>query len=228
MATNSDIFSKLKGLFIVEEENANKTSSQEQSPAPTPQNPTPNSPSTPTYTPPISSNGAISEKVFESLVAALSANNMEGFDYFEYRTSLLSLAKMPMDEQTRFQSAFAMAQTMGATPQKLLDSGAHYLNVLKNEELKFQQAFENQKSGTIVAKEQEAKNLDGAINQKAEQIKRLTEEIQQHQAQIETLKKQIGEIGSKAETAKNDFSLTYQSLVGQIQADLSNISKYLK
>ncbi len=224
MATNSDIFSKFKGLFVVED----STPTTEQQSVPTTNNQPVVTPQPTTYTPPIISGGAVNDKVMESLSKALETNNLDGFDYFEFRGSLLSLSKMPMDEQTRFQSAYAMAQTMGATAQKLTDSGAHYLNVLKNEELKFQQALDNQKSGNLVAKEQEAKNLEGVITQKAEQIKRLTEEIQQHQAQIEDMKKQIAEMGAKVENAKNDFHATYNLLTSQIQADLTNMQKYLK
>ena len=42
---------------------------------------------------------------------------------------------MPMDEQTRFQSAFAMAQTLGATTEHLMHSANHYLEILKKEGL---------------------------------------------------------------------------------------------
>jgi hypothetical protein len=225
MATNNDIFSKIKGLFIVEDPKSptqQTTTNTSNTTTPTPQV------VTPTYIPPINSSGVVNDKVMESLSQALANNNMEGFDYFEFRGSLLSLSKMPMDEQTRFQSAYAMAQTMGATSIKLVDSGTHYLNVLKNEEMKFQQALDNQKSGNLVAKEQEATQLDGIIKQKAEQIKRLTEEIQQHQAQIEDAKKQITEMGAKVEKTKNDFHVTYTSLTSQIQADIDNMKKYLK
>ncbi len=226
MATNNGIFSKIKGLFIVEDSN-NST------PQPTTTNnntatTTPTQVTTPTYIAPINATGEVSDKVMDSLSQALANNNIEGFDYFEFRGSLLSLSKMPMDEQTRFQSAYAMAQTMGATAPKLVDSGAHYLNVLKNEEMKFQQALDNQKSGNLVAKEQEATQLDGIIKQKAEQIKRLTEEIQQHQAQIEDAKQQITEMGAKVEKTKNDFHTTYISLTNQIQIDIDNMKKYLK
>ena len=71
------------------------------------------------------------------LAEALQNNNIDGVDYFEFRQSLLSLSKISMDEKTRYQSAFAMAQAMGATPKQLIETAEHYLNVLKNEEHKF-------------------------------------------------------------------------------------------
>ena len=56
---------------------------------------------------------------------------MEGFDYLEYKQSLQSLEKMNMDNQTRYQSAFAMAQTMGAKAKNLIDSAQYYLKVMQ-------------------------------------------------------------------------------------------------
>ena len=64
-----------------------------------------------------------SKKFIEVLLGALDKNNLKGFDYLEFKQSLQSLAKMPMDEATKYQSAFAMAQTMGATPEKIGSNG---------------------------------------------------------------------------------------------------------
>ncbi len=227
MATSGDLLGKIKGIFFVEDDNSSAKTTTNSTTSSTPS--TPAAPPTPAFTPPPTiGSGSVNEKIFDSLSQALANNNAEGFDYFEFRGSLLSLSKMPMDEQTRFQSAYAMAQTMGATTSKLIDTAGGYLNVLKNEELKFQQALDNQKSGSLVAKEQEIKQLEAIIGQKAEQIKKLTEEIQQHQTQIETTKQQVTEMSAKAETAKNDFQVTYNSLVSQIQMDIANMQKYLK
>ena len=71
--------------------------------------------------------------------------NIEGFDYLEYKQSLKSLAKMPMDERTRFQSAYAMAQTMGASVGHLIKTAQHYIDILAAEEKKFETALANQK-----------------------------------------------------------------------------------
>ena len=53
--------------------------------------------------------GKVSSKFMEILFKAMEDNNLDGFDYLEFKQSLKSLEKMPMDEQTRFKSAFAMA-----------------------------------------------------------------------------------------------------------------------
>ena len=115
--------------------------------------------------------GKVNKKFTEILLAAMERDNQEGFDYMEFKQSLQSLEKMPMDEATRYQSALAMAKTMGADPTTLLQSANHYLNVLKMEEKKFEEALSKQTSVKIGQKKKEQQGLQTAINEKAEAIK---------------------------------------------------------
>jgi chromosome segregation ATPase len=227
MAENNDVLKKIKGWFVVEDETTNNTTA-------TSENKSSNTTTTPVTTPPayvtpppVNATGAFNQKVYESLSQALENSNMQGFDYIEFKNSLASLAKMPMDEQTRYQSAYAMAQTMGADAKKLSESAMHYLNVLKNEELKFQQALDNQQKNGLASREQEMQGLQNAINQKSELLKQITQEIQQHQAKIEEIKQQMTDATQKIAQAQGDFHSTYEMLAQQIQIDIQNIQKYL-
>ena len=163
----------------------------------------------------------------EALFGAMEKANLDGFDYFEFKQALANLANMPMDEATRYKSAFAMAQTMGATPAKLMDSAGHYLGILQQENDKFRQAVENQKQTQIGSKQSQIDNLEAVIKQKAEQIKKLTEEIDQHRQEMIKTKDDIAQSMVKVEQTQGDFSATYNSLIGQIQGDVSNMKKYL-
>ena len=40
------------------------------------------------------------------IIGALEKSNLQGFDYLEFRQSVDGLAKLSMDEATRYQSAF--------------------------------------------------------------------------------------------------------------------------
>ena len=162
------------------------------------------------------------------LLQSMQNNNAPGFDYFEFRQSVQNLAKMPMDEATRYQSAFAIAQTMSILPQTLIGSAQNYVQILAAEEQKFHAALANKEGSDVNAKQQEISNLDATIKQKAEQIKQLTEQIQQHQQQMETMKTQISEATSKVAATKNDFVVTYNALVNEIKKDIDNMQRYLK
>lgn len=223
----SDFLKKLKGIFIVEaptdgqatEADApakSETSGSKPAPVPTP---------TPTVSVPA---GKASEKFYDILLGAMETNNQEGFDYLEYKKSLQTLAKMPMDEQTRYLSAFAAAQAMGVTPQKLSESAGFYLKVLQSEDTKFQESVNTQRQKQIGNKEKAIADMEATIKAKGEQIARLTEEIQAHQNDMEQMKAEISDAVVKIETTLSDFHATYEELTGQIGKDMENISKYLK
>jgi len=158
----------------------------------------------------------------------MEANNIDGFDYLEFKQSLKSLEKMPMDEQTRFKSAYAMAQTMGATPDHLVKTANHYIRVLLQEEEKFGQALANQKTKQIGDKENQIKQLDNVIKEKKKTIEQLKKDIEEHTKGMEAMKNEISDAAVKVESTKNDFHASFASLVGQIKKDIESMKSYLK
>ncbi len=170
----------------------------------------------------------MTDKFSEILLGALEKNNQSGFDYFEFRQALRNLAKMPMDEQTRFQSAYAMAQTMGATPAGLVESANYYLKVLSTEQLHFNEAHQQQRTKLIGNREEEVKNIEATMQQKAEQIKQLTQQIEEHGQRAEQIRKELQDTTVKIENTKADFEATFHSVVGQMQSDIEKMQQYLK
>ena len=169
-----------------------------------------------------------SPKFTNILLQAMEANNLDGFDYLEYKHSLHNLAKMAMDEKTRYQSAYAAASTMGATPAKLVKTAHFYIDVLKKEEAKFAQALANQKDKQIGDKSQLIQQHDNLVKEKTKQIEQLKKEIAQHQAKSEQMEKSISAATVKVETTKNNFVASYNLVLSQINRDIENMKKYLK
>ncbi len=232
------MFDKIKKLFVVEDDDPLKKAleqkSQEEADAAIPaEEMVPDQPaSTQNSTPKTQSSkptgGKVTDKFMNILLGAMDKSNLDGFDYLEYKQSLQSLQGMNMDESTRYQSAFAMAKTMGATPKKLLETANHYLTVLKTEEQKFGQALVNQKEKQIGDRRQRIEQLDQAAEQKRKQIEQLTKEIEAHEQESAQIKEQITSATVKVENTKNNFIVTYQLLTGQIQEDIRKMQSYLK
>jgi uncharacterized protein (DUF3084 family) len=222
----SDFLKKFKGIFIAEDTAAQSPSQATQpntsTPAATPQ------PQTVSSTPIYVSSGKLNERFSEILLTALEKNNQEGFDYFEFRESLKNLSKMPLDERTRYQSAFAMAQTMGATPDKLKQSASHYIQVLRNELTKFEEAHAQQRNKLIGERQVEFENLEKVIQNKAEQIKQLTKDIEESTNRREVIQKEIEQSTVKIENTRTDFEATFQVVVSQMEADIQKMGEYLK
>ncbi|MFD2562773.1 hypothetical protein [Aquimarina rubra] len=222
----------LKSLFIVddsEEENKKPAESTEKAdvnsgkktaastPPPLPNNPVSSS-----------SEGALDTKIVEKLLQAIEKNNLDGFDYLEYKKSLKALEKMPMDEATKYRSAFATASTMGVTLDKLLQTTNFYIGVLDKENEQFTGAFKNQFDSKVSGREREIAQFESIIKEKSEEIKRLTEEIAKHQQQIGDLKAKVEESNSKINKTQNDFKVSYDHLKAQFEEDIVKMQKYLK
>jgi len=216
----------LKSLFVVEEEEVSKGNASKETPSKSQRQ------AIPKGAPVISESqegkkGKVSSKFTEVLLGSMEKADLEGFDYLEYKKSLQSLAKMPMDEATRYKSAYAMAQTMGVSPDKLVQTAQHYINALSKEEQKFEQALQSQKEKQVGAKLQQFKQLEQLVAKKAEQIKLLTQEIEQHQKQMEATKKEVSGSSVKIETTKNNFIASYNMIVAKIQEDIDKMKQYL-
>lgn len=217
----SDFLSKLKGIFVVQAPTDAKTAE------PTTKSATPTTTNTAPVAPVVVS-GKVSDKFYDILFGAMEANNQEGFDYLEYKKSLQTLSKMPMDEQTRYASAFAAAQAMGVTAQKLNESAQFYLNILKSEDSKFQESVNAQRQKQIGSKEKAIIDLDATMKAKGEQITKLTQEIAASQEEMGKMKAEISDAVIKIETTLSDFHATYSDLTSQIAQDVEKMSKYLK
>jgi len=222
------MFKKFKSLFVEEIEETKESGIAKKESAP-------QAKSTPTKqrtTAPANAEearaGQVTDKFMKILFAAMDKANLDGFDYLEFKNSLRSLKKMQqMDEATRFQSAFAMAQTMGATPQNLTQTAQHYLNILEKEEKKFEQALDVNMQKQIGAKQQEMKALAAQINEKERLIKEMMAEIEASKKKHEKLTNAIKKSSSKIENTKSDFIASYEAIRAQIVRDMDNIKKYL-
>jgi len=222
----SNGFNKFKSLFIVQEEEPKQPATAKPTPS--------TSNKAPVVTPPqesgsaVPSPGKVNDKFLNVLYSAIEKNNQEGFDYLEFRNSLQSLKEMNMDEATRIKSAMAMAKSMGASLATIVASGQQYLQILKSEQGKFDEAMKNQMAQQIGNKEQQMQDFANAVKAKEEEIKKLQQEIEQNKQKYVELSQQIKDATRHIESTKNDFVASYESLAGQIQSDLNKIQEYMK
>ncbi len=217
---------KLKSLFVIEDDDTatgEKTTSESSA--------NPKEVPTPAFDVPVGTSGKeggkVQDKFLEALFGALESNNQEGFDYMEFKDFLKSLANVPMDDNTRYKSAFATAQTMGATKEIILSSAKHYLTVLANEQSKFQEALQGQRERNLTGKQEEIKELGATVEQNEKDIEKLKAEIEDHRQKITALEQEISSAADKLSQTADDFDATYKALVGQIQTDIQNIESHL-
>jgi chromosome segregation ATPase len=166
--------------------------------------------------------------IVSRLFTSIEESNQPGFDYFEYKTALKSMEGMPMDEATKFKSAFATASTLGITIQNLVESANFYLKVLENEKAKFASATDQQFKLNIDKKIEEIEIFKKLIADKEEQINKLKGEIGDHYAKLDGLNQHITESKRKIEQTKGSFEMAYSQIKVQMDDDVKKINQYLK
>lgn len=219
---------KLKNIFIVEDETliaeeskANASSDSKQPPKPA------KKPAIKIETPSPKPGTKPDSKFVNLLLKAIEENNIEGFDYLEFKQSVQSLKKVESDEAKRYKSAFAMAGAMGLTKSKLFSSAKHYVSVLDKEEKKFGQAFNAQREKQINERETKGKALTTSIKEKEAQIKKLQTEIAKEKKALGSVESDIAKAMAKVEGTKDGFYSAYHMVLQQIKDDLDKISNYI-
>ena len=219
---------KLRSIFIIEDESP-KTTAAETSASKAAHTAKPESQSE--VIDPVArvtiKDGQVNEKFLNVLLEAMEKNNLQGFDYMEFKQFLKSLDKVEMDEGTKYRSAFATGQTMGATKDNLLSSASRYLDILKQEEDRFEQAVKNQRSKLVDDKVKGISDLEKSITQKEQQIAQLTAEIEEVKKEIQKRKEDVALAQAKVQQTQSDFQHTYKLLMGQLQEDIDKIKSYL-
>jgi len=166
-------------------------------------------------------------KSIKFLTSALEKNNLPGFDYIEYKQSLLALAGLHMDEETSFKSAYATASTLGLTKEKLVKTAEHYKKILMNEKVQFDAALQKQVQQRVNNKVDELEKLKKQIDEYKQKISQLEQKISRNQETIEKQDDVIQKAKEKIESTKDGFELTLQSLMNEIDKDIENINSYL-
>jgi chromosome segregation ATPase len=110
----------------------------------------------------------------------------------------------------------------------LIDSIAHYLNVINKEKMTFDNEMSSAEATMVGEKEKEIENLSLQAQQKTEQIQRLTAEIQGISENISTLKSEAAQAKISIAQKQADFNVTVQQLEGQILDYKTKISQHIQ
>lgn len=223
---------KIKSLFIDEEtttsENASNQVKEEQQSQPEPIATTANHNFESTTVNEVVDPKNIDSKFIDILMKAIEQQNRQGFDYLEFKNSLQSLSKLDMDEGTRFKSAFAMGKTMGLSKETLLDSIQHYITVINQEENKFKDTLQKQKSLQVQGKETLFKEVEAGITKKEKQIQQLQAEIEAEKKKLDGIRDEIQKSIVKIDTTNDQFIAAHKLISSQMLDDVQKIKSYIE
>jgi len=229
--------SKIKSLFIVEEESTEnkedkqlknniKTEKQETSSIPNSNFSWKTSASSESDgTVSSDTDGNFNQKIFDSLTKAISEANLPGEDYLEFMQGLQAMKDLPMDESLKLKSVFMTLTTKGLTIPKIVESANHYLTVLNQEKTKFYNVIDSQKKNKVESKQKHIIGLENNNKEKAELIKKITDEMAANTKKIQKETAEISVVKAKIKLTEDDFVFTYNKMTNLINDNINKIKE---
>jgi len=147
--------------------------------------------------------------------------------YLAFSKALGNMEKLPMDEATKFQAAFATLQATGSNVTQLIESFSYFEGILDAEKDKFEEALHATIGDSVIKKENEIKQLTDENAECTAQIQKLTETITTNQQSIAHLQGELAEVNDKLKHKENSFMAAYRSMKEQLQADAKKVNTYL-
>ena len=203
--------SGLKGLFIKEETTkpAAKTAASVVTPT------------IPTITTPPVVQGVSDNKYIDLLEKAVQQGAMAGQDYLKFKEAVENMSKLPLDEKTKFISVYSILSSMGCKKEELLNSVDHYINVIENEKLN----FNNELKAEFSAKVQSKLN---AINQAKKDLDALTKKITDLTASIQQMSQEASEEQLRINTTEANFKASADIITNEMISDKQKINTYIQ
>jgi hypothetical protein len=162
------------------------------------------------------------------LKEALEKSDLPGQQtYLAFSKALANMEKLPMDEATKFQAAFATLQATGCNVTQLIESFHYFEGILDSEKDKFEEALHATIGDSVVKKEGEIKQLTNENADHAAEIQKLTSLIAANQQNIAELQNELADVNDKLKQKENSFMAAFKSLKDQLQADAGKINTYL-
>jgi uncharacterized coiled-coil protein SlyX len=173
-----------------------------------------------TFNNPMTINGAVDEKMYKAIMDVLDRTNIPGPDYYELMKALEAMNSIPMDERTKFLSAFATLSTQGSTKKIILNAIDTYLKEIEKERLDFQTDMTNQYNSNV-------KSRQDLIVKTQKQIDDLNAKLAELNTLIINTSQESASEDLKIKSISANFEATLNYVVGRINADKDKIIQYI-
>lgn len=159
------------------------------------------------------------DKQFEEIFEAANNNTP---DYYSFIRMKSAMANIPL-EDVRYQTSFNVWKVSSANLSKavLLATANKYKEVLTNEISQFQAAMQQQTQVLVV-------NNRAAVEVKQKELAELSQKVQALSAEIQTMSDDAYKAERKIKTATEDFDISVQKQLRNIDTEVANIERYIQ
>lgn len=185
------------------------------------------SPNTVTPSSVFAPNAGFNQEMYDKIMTVLEKNNMDGFDYFEFRQSVVNANAMPLPEADKYRTIFSMAKPFGVTKEKLLSSIDFYVQKLDEHKQGFANYIASLREQEVTTREQKRVNNEALIQQKNEMIRQLNDEINVLHQECTALSTEVYAQNAQITTKEQSFASTFDVVVKQLSDDRTKIDTYI-
>lgn len=171
----------------------------------------------PVYVPSPSVDPAIQEMLAQSL----QENKLSGFDYLKFTSAVEESKSTGVSEDARFKMTFSTAKQLGVDKNNLLKSGAHYLDVLSQDEADFNADCAQYDKKEIQSREAKIAQIESNLTD-------LSKQLAQAQQDHVTLTQELQSEKERLESRKTAFQVTLQNFRATIESNIQKINQYLQ
>lgn len=165
--------------------------------------------------------GTSNDRFINMLEQAINDNNIPGADYIEMKSVLEKMSNLPMDEQTKFVSAFIGLESQGCTKEALINSIDKYISVVNNEV----QVFNSELATTM---QEKVTNKLSEVEEAKAKILSLNEEIMKLNNFILETTQLVQKEEMSLKIASADFNKSALKLIHTMTSDKEKIINYIK
>jgi hypothetical protein len=171
--------------------------------------------------------GVFDQQIYNDLTQAISAKDLPGNDYLEFKAALKPLQAAGLNEEQQFKAAFAVLSANGLTKDILFKSLDTYTSVVNSEKDEFKQTLSNVISTKVSGKQKELADNDLQVENLKSQIKAIEQQIIVLNTKSTSLTEEINETKNKVALTEANFNVTSDTLLNQLLVDKDKINKYI-
>ena len=172
--------------------------------------------------------GVIDTKYIKHFEDLLKEANIPGPDYFEFKQAITNMLSMPLDDATKYKLVFATLSTQGLTKEKILESLSSYIKLIQDDKAAFDAELETKKTAEITNRDESINNINSLNESYIKQINELTEKINANSTEINKLNNEKAELNTKLTNSSANYTVSFNSFINDLNADVQKITSFLQ
>ena len=160
----------------------------------------------------------------QSLQAAMEAENLPGFDLYEFHQLYKQAVSNGKSVKDAFYVALKATETMRVSKESLIEHYAHYKAILDKQKDVFEKDLNSYYDDNIKDPKTDKDSLDKELNEKIAQLQKLQDEVEALRAQ----RKSIGLDTDSAESQVSEVKSSFNKAYNEVNNELSTIVDILK